>query len=81
MKANTKIASGVDDEKPIVGEAYDRASQAALDHLGEGRVTETEEGDEDSDYEVEVTLDVRRGSVQTANGVPRRASRHSADRS
>lgn len=51
-------ASGAGDhERPITGEAFDRASAVALDHLGEGRVTETEEGDEDSYYEVEVTLD------------------------
>jgi len=36
---------------------FDRASNAALDHLGEGRVTETEVGDEESYYEIEVTLD------------------------
>jgi hypothetical protein len=42
---------------PITGPALEQASSAALDHLGEGRVTETEVGDEDSYYEVEVTLD------------------------
>ncbi len=53
------VASASDDgtETPITGEALDRATTAALDHLGEGTVTETEEGDEDSYYEVEVTLD------------------------
>ena len=30
---------------------------AALEHTGEGRVTDTEVGDEESYYEVEVTLD------------------------
>jgi hypothetical protein len=49
--------TGDDDESPITGEALERASAAALEHLGEGRVTETEVGDEDSYYEVEVTLD------------------------
>jgi len=48
---------GDDDERPITGEALERASAAALAHLGHGRVTETEEGDEDSYYEVEVTLE------------------------
>jgi hypothetical protein len=48
---------GDDDEVPITGDALDRASEAALEHLGEGRVTETEVGDEESIYEVEVTLD------------------------
>ena len=54
-------ASGVADDdatdQPISGNALERASQAALDHTGEGRVTETEVGDEESYYEVEVTLD------------------------
>lgn len=42
---------------PIAGDALATASQVALDHVGEGRVTDTEEGDEDSYYEVEVRLD------------------------
>jgi uncharacterized membrane protein YkoI len=46
-----------DSEPPITGEALQRASEAALDHTGGGRVTETEVGDEESYYEVEVTLD------------------------
>jgi uncharacterized membrane protein YkoI len=48
---------GDDDETPITGSALERASDAALAHTGEGRVTETEAGDEESRYEVEVTLD------------------------
>jgi hypothetical protein len=51
-------AGGDDDEgsdKPIAGTALDRASAAALEHTGGGRVTETETGDEESWYEVEVT--------------------------
>jgi hypothetical protein len=51
-------AGGDDDdggERPIAGNALDRASAAALDHTGGGRVTETETGDEESFYEVEVT--------------------------
>jgi uncharacterized membrane protein YkoI len=54
------IAAGGDDdanEQPISGSALDRATKAALAHTGEGRVTETEVGDEESYYEVEVTLD------------------------
>jgi uncharacterized membrane protein YkoI len=50
-------AVGDDDEAPITGEALDKASAAALAHTGGGRVTETEVGDEESMYEVEVTLD------------------------
>lgn len=51
-------ATGGDDEgdqRPIAGAALDRASAAALDHTGGGRVTETEVGDEEGFYEVEVT--------------------------
>jgi uncharacterized membrane protein YkoI len=48
---------GDDTESPITGGALDRASAAALEETGGGRVTETEVGDEESYYEVEVTLD------------------------
>lgn len=50
-------SNGDDDESPITGEALDKASAAALAYTGSGRVTETEVGDEESLYEVEVTLD------------------------
>ncbi len=51
------LASQADDsEQPITGEALQKASDAALAHTGGGRVTETEVGDEESYYEVEVTL-------------------------
>jgi uncharacterized membrane protein YkoI len=51
------IAGDDDDgtERPIRGDALDRASAAALEHTGGGRVTESERGDEESLYEVEVT--------------------------
>ena len=49
-------AGGRDDEKPIEGPALARASAAALAHTREGRVSETEVGDEEGFYEVEVTL-------------------------
>ena len=57
--AGTATASqfGDDHEQPITGDALTQASEAALAHTGEGRVTETEVGDEDSYYEVEVTLE------------------------
>ncbi len=42
---------------PISGGDLARATEVALDHLGEGRVTATEVGDEESFYEVEVSLD------------------------
>jgi uncharacterized low-complexity protein len=50
-------ASNDDQEAPITGTALQQASEAALAHTGEGRVTDTEVGDEDSYYEIEVTLD------------------------
>lgn len=55
--AGTVAATGDDTEAPITGPALEHAQAAALDHTGEGRVTATEVGDEDSYYEVEVTLD------------------------
>ena len=50
-------ADGREIDTPITGSDLDRATKVALEHLGEGRVTETEVGDEESYYEVEVTLD------------------------
>ncbi len=50
-------AASSDTDQPITGEALDRATEAALTHVGEGQVTETEIEDEDSLYEVEVTRD------------------------
>jgi len=53
----TAADSGGDDtEAPIAGSDLERASAAALAHTGGGRVTGTEIGDEESYYEVEVTL-------------------------
>jgi uncharacterized membrane protein YkoI len=50
-------ATTPDADTPITGTNLDRASAAALAETGQGRVTGTEVGDEDSFYEVEVTLD------------------------
>jgi uncharacterized membrane protein YkoI len=53
-------AGGGDDDgsdKAISGQALDRASSAALAETGGGKVTETEVGDEEGAYEVEVTRD------------------------
>ena len=58
--AATGTVGGDDDDAtdtPITGSALDKAKAAALEHTGEGAVTETETGDEESYYEVEVTLD------------------------
>jgi uncharacterized membrane protein YkoI len=57
VAAGFAVAGSRDDhERPITGTALARASEAALAETGGGRVTETEVGDEDAYYEVEVTL-------------------------
>jgi uncharacterized membrane protein YkoI len=51
-------AGGGDDngtDRAITGSALERASAVALKATGGGKVTETEAGDEESYYEVEVT--------------------------
>lgn len=57
--ASLAVAGSTGDEtaRPITGSTLERASNAALTATGGGRVTETEAGDEESSYEVEVTLD------------------------
>jgi uncharacterized membrane protein YkoI len=52
---NQEVNEGPD--QPIGGSALDQASAAALKHTGGGQVTDTEVGDEESYYEVEVTRD------------------------
>jgi hypothetical protein len=54
------LASGSDTavgehQGPITGAAYDQATARALETVGSGRVTETEVGDEESYYQVEIT--------------------------
>jgi uncharacterized membrane protein YkoI len=61
--AGVAVATGGGDDsaegpdKPIAASELDQASKAALDHTGGGTVSDTEVGDEESYYEVEVTLD------------------------
>ena len=57
--AGAALAGSDDDasDRPIEGPALEQASDAALAETGGGTVTETEQGDEESLYEVEVTLD------------------------
>ena len=57
--AGVATANGDDDgsDTPITGADLDKASAAALAETGEGKVTGTEVDDEESYYEVEVTLD------------------------
>jgi len=60
VDAETGQIKSVEEEEedvPITGSALERASAAALDHIGEGEVTETEIGDEEGYYEIEITLD------------------------
>ena len=55
--AGVAVAQPDDGEgTPITGDALAKASQAALAFTGGGTVTATEVGDEESLYEVEVTL-------------------------
>ena len=50
-------ANEAPDQAISSGSALDRAGAAALEHTGGGQVTDTEVGDEESYYEVEVTRD------------------------
>ena len=63
----------------ITGQALRKASDVALEHTGGGRVTGTEVGDEESMYEVEVTLvDGRQVDVQLDEGFTVVGSEHDA---
>ena|SRR5688572_12562682 len=61
--AGVAVAGGIGEDEAegpdvaISGAALEKAGAAALDATGGGTVTETEAGDEESYYEVEVTLD------------------------
>lgn len=56
-QAGNGTSDGNEVDVPITGTDLARASEVAIDHLGGGSVTETEVEDEESYYEVEVTLD------------------------
>jgi len=57
-----EIVSEVEKDEPeevdvaITGSALDRASAVALDYIGEGIVTDSEVGDEEGYYEIEITF-------------------------
>ncbi len=53
--AGAAVASG-GDETPLRGSELEQATAAALEHVGEGTVTETETGEGGTAYEVEVRL-------------------------
>lgn len=59
------LAGGADDDKPLTGSAYDKATQAAIEHVGGGEAIETEVGDDGAAYGVEVRKDD--GSVVEVN--------------
>ena len=52
----TAFADDDDEDVPITGEELERASAAALAFTGGGEVTDSEKGDEESLYEVEVRM-------------------------
>jgi uncharacterized membrane protein YkoI len=54
--AGIVIATSDDEDAPITGDALAKASAAALQYTGGGTVTESEVGDEEGYYEVEVTM-------------------------
>lgn len=63
ISAETGEVLSVEQEKedeapdvPITGTALERASSAALAYIGEGRVTDSEVGDEEGYYEIEVRM-------------------------
>ena len=76
------IASSDDDgtQHAITGTALDKASAAALAETGGGKVTETEVGDEESYYQVEVTLpDGSKVDVQLDRAFHVVGSKHDGD--
>lgn len=59
VSASTSDDTDTEIDTPITGTELQKASAAALASTGQGRVTGTEVGDEESYYEIEVTLDNR----------------------
>ena len=57
VSASTSDDNDTEIDTPITGTDLQKASDAALASTGQGRVTGTEVGDEESYYEIEVTLD------------------------
>ena len=59
------VMAGSGDDEPLRGGTYDRATEAALEQVGEGEVIETEVGDDGAAYGVEIRKDD--GSVVEVN--------------
>jgi hypothetical protein len=55
--AGVGLADVVDVDRPLKGTDYERATAAALGHVGKGTVTDTEIGDFGRGYEVEIRVD------------------------
>lgn len=55
--AGIGVAASGDDDAPLGGPTYERATEAALEHVGGGTVIETETGDGGAAYGVEIRLD------------------------
>jgi uncharacterized membrane protein YkoI len=55
--AGVAYATGGDSSAQQTGDNVEKAKSAALDHTNGGNVTETEVGDEEGYYEIEVTRD------------------------
>ena len=54
--ATVSVATGSQDQ-PLEGAQLERATEAALEHTGEGRVVESESGGDGDAYEVAVLLE------------------------
>jgi uncharacterized membrane protein YkoI len=52
--AGGSVMAAGDDDAPLTGETRDKAVAAAQNHVGQGRVTETEMGDDGASYGVEI---------------------------
>jgi len=67
LSAGIAIAAGAGggDDPPLTGSTLDKATAAALAHVGGGTVIETEVGDDGAAYGVEIRLDD--GSVVEVN--------------
>jgi hypothetical protein len=55
--AGTAQEASTDDDQPLSGETYDKATAAALEETKGGTVTDTEMGDDGATYGVEVLLE------------------------
>jgi hypothetical protein len=55
--AGLGFAAAADDDEPLTGATLERATDAALEHTGGGTVVETETGDGDAAYGVEIRMD------------------------